>query len=186
MGAAAVLVGCEQEVEAPVEVVRAIKSYTVTEVASGQTRKYSGVVHATDSSTLSFQVAGNVKEMRVNQGDRVKKDQVLAVLDDHGLRQAELDQHRELLEEAKINLNRLENLGRTQTISRSKLDEARYRWLNCVVLTTGTGTVTSSRRQVELAHQYEATAILTTGDYLLHLAETAREMGLDPEKDLKL
>jgi phenylacetate-coenzyme A ligase PaaK-like adenylate-forming protein len=52
--------------------------------------------------------------------------------------------------------------------------------------TTGTGAVTSSRRQVELAHQYQATAILTTGDYLLHLAEVARDMGLDPKKALNL
>ncbi len=65
-------------------------------------------------------------------------------------------------------------------------DEALHKWLNCVVLTTGTGNVTSSRRQVELAHQYQATAILTTGDYLLHLAEVAREMGLDPKKDFNL
>ncbi len=65
-------------------------------------------------------------------------------------------------------------------------DEALYRWLNCVVLTTGTGAVTSSRRQIELARDYGATAILTTGDYLLHLAETAREMGLDPQRDLQI
>ena len=66
------------------------------------------------------------------------------------------------------------------------MDEALYRWLNCVVLTTGTGVVTSSRRQIELARDYGATAILTTGDYLLHLAETAREMGIDLKKDLKI
>lgn len=66
------------------------------------------------------------------------------------------------------------------------MDEALYRWLNCVVLTTGTGTVTSSKRQIELALQYGATAILTTGDYLLRLAEVAREMGIDPKNDLKL
>ena len=42
-------------------------------------------------------------------------------------------------------------------------DEALHKWLGCVVLTTGTGNVTSSRRQIELAHQYQATAILTTG-----------------------
>ena len=65
-------------------------------------------------------------------------------------------------------------------------DEALYRWLNCVVLTTGTGTVTSSRRQIELAREYGATAILTTGDYLLHLAEVAREMGIDPQRELKI
>ena len=66
------------------------------------------------------------------------------------------------------------------------MDEALYRWLNCVVLTTGTGNVTPTRKQIELAVEYGATAILTTGDYLLHLADTAREMGLDPRRDLKL
>jgi phenylacetate-CoA ligase len=66
------------------------------------------------------------------------------------------------------------------------MDEALYKWLNCVVLTTGTGNVTPSRRQVELAVQYGATAILTTGDYLLHLADTAREMGIEPGVDLRL
>ncbi len=66
------------------------------------------------------------------------------------------------------------------------MDEALYRWLNCVVLTTGTGTVTSSQRQIELALQYGARAILTTGDYLLRLAEKAREMGIDPKRDLQI
>lgn len=65
-------------------------------------------------------------------------------------------------------------------------DEALHRWLSCVVITTGTGNVTSSRRQVELARDYRASAILTTGDYLLHLADVAREMGLDPKRDLSL
>ncbi len=65
-------------------------------------------------------------------------------------------------------------------------DEVLYRWLNCVVLTTGTGNVTSSRRQIELARQYAATAILTTGDYMLHLAEVAQEMGLDPKADFNI
>jgi phenylacetate-CoA ligase len=65
-------------------------------------------------------------------------------------------------------------------------DEALHRWLNCVVLTTGTGNVTSSERQVELAIEYGASAILTTGDYLLRLAEVAREMGYAPSTDFKL
>lgn len=65
------------------------------------------------------------------------------------------------------------------------MDEALYKWLNCVVITTGTGNVTSSRKQVELLLEYGATAVLTTGDYLLHLADVATEMGVDP-KDLGL
>jgi phenylacetate-CoA ligase len=66
------------------------------------------------------------------------------------------------------------------------MDEALYRWLNCVVLSTGTGNVTPTRKQVELAVEYGATAILTTGDYLLHLADVAEEMGLDVKEDLAL
>jgi phenylacetate-CoA ligase len=65
-------------------------------------------------------------------------------------------------------------------------DEGLHRWLNCVVLTTGSGNVTSSERQVELAIEYGATAILTTGDYLLRLAGVAKEMGYDPSTDLKI
>ncbi len=65
-------------------------------------------------------------------------------------------------------------------------DEALYRWLNCVVITTGTGNVTSTRKQVELAHEYQAAAILTTGDYMLKMAETAVEMGLDPKADFNI
>jgi phenylacetate-CoA ligase len=65
-------------------------------------------------------------------------------------------------------------------------DEALYRWLDCVVVTTGTGNVTSSEKQVELAIEYEAAAILTTGDYLLRLADVARGMGYDPAVDFKL
>ena len=65
-------------------------------------------------------------------------------------------------------------------------DEALYRWLNCVVITASAGTVTSSERQVQLAMEYGAKAILTTGDYLLRLAAVARDMGYDPAKDLQL
>lgn len=65
-------------------------------------------------------------------------------------------------------------------------DEALYRWLNCVVLTTSTGNVTSSQRQVELAVSYPVNAILATGDYLLRLADVAREMGYDPRTDFSL
>jgi phenylacetate-CoA ligase len=65
-------------------------------------------------------------------------------------------------------------------------DEALWYWLNCTVLTTSTGTVTSTEKQVQLAIDYGATAILTTGDYLLRIADAARSLGYDPAKDLKI
>lgn len=65
-------------------------------------------------------------------------------------------------------------------------DEGAYKWLNAVVLTASTGNVTPSRRQVELIVNYGVSAVLTTGDYLLRLADVAEEMGYDPAKDFKL
>jgi phenylacetate-CoA ligase len=65
-------------------------------------------------------------------------------------------------------------------------DEALYRWLNCVVVTTSAGNVTASERQVQLAVDYQATAILTTGDFLLRIADVAREMGYDPIADFNI
>jgi phenylacetate-CoA ligase len=65
-------------------------------------------------------------------------------------------------------------------------DEALYRWLNCVVVTASAGNVTSSERQVQLAVDYQVTAILTTGDYLLRLADVARDMGFDPKTDFNI
>jgi phenylacetate-CoA ligase len=65
-------------------------------------------------------------------------------------------------------------------------DEPLHRWLNCVVIHTSTGNVTSTRKQVQLARDYRAAAILTTGDYLLRIAEEARAMGLDPARDLAI
>jgi phenylacetate-CoA ligase len=65
-------------------------------------------------------------------------------------------------------------------------DEAVYDWHNCLVITTSTGNVTSSEKQVELAMQYGVSAIMTTGDFLLRLVDVAKQMGYDPIKDLKL
>lgn len=65
-------------------------------------------------------------------------------------------------------------------------DEALHHWLNCTVITASTGNVTSTERQVELAVQYGVSAICTTGDYLLRIAEAARSLGYNPRTDLKL
>ena len=48
------------------------------------------------------------------------------------------------------------------------------------------GKVTSTEKQIDLAVQYGANAILTTGDYLLRMVEVARERGYEIGTDLKL
>jgi multidrug efflux pump subunit AcrA (membrane-fusion protein) len=72
---------CREAPPPPPERIRAIKAITVSEQAAGKLRQFSGVVEAADSSSISFEVAGNVREVRVDVGDRINKGQVLAVLD---------------------------------------------------------------------------------------------------------
>ena len=72
---------CREAPPPPVERIRAIKTITVSEQASGKIRQFSGVVEAADSSSISFEVAGNVQKVKVDVGDRINKGQVLAALD---------------------------------------------------------------------------------------------------------
>jgi RND family efflux transporter MFP subunit len=74
------LTACEEKTEI-VEVVRSIKTITVSKQAAEKIFKFSGLVAAVDSSGLSFQVGGQVEFVKVDIGDRVQKGQVLAVLD---------------------------------------------------------------------------------------------------------
>jgi RND family efflux transporter MFP subunit len=74
------LTACKEKAEI-VEVVRSIKTMTVSEQPAEKIRKFAGLVAAVDSSGLSFEVGGQVVSVEVDIGDRVKKDEVLAVLD---------------------------------------------------------------------------------------------------------
>ena len=77
-----VLTACSEEPPPLVETVRAIRTITVTEPASGKMRRFSGVVEAADTSSISFEVPGNVQEVKAEVGARILKGQVLAVLDE--------------------------------------------------------------------------------------------------------
>jgi phenylacetate-CoA ligase len=55
--------------------------------------------------------------------------------------------------------------------------------LGAAVIPTGTGAMTASRRQIELARHWKPTVLCATPSYALRLAETAQELGLDPASD---
>ena len=80
LGIAVVLTACKEKTEI-IEVVRSIKTITVSKQASEKIYRFSGIVAAVDSSGLSFQVGGQVISVEVDIGDRVTKDQELAALD---------------------------------------------------------------------------------------------------------
>ena len=55
--------------------------------------------------------------------------------------------------------------------------------LGAGVIPTGTGAMTHSRRQVEIAHRWRPTVLCATPSYALKLADTAAAMKLDPAKN---
>ncbi len=124
------LAACEQEVPEIVEQVRAIKVITVTDPASGQTRKFSGIVQATDSSALSFQVGGNVQQVEVALGDHVEQGQLLAVLDKKPYElnleaaRSELQKAKAQHEEKRQEYRRQKTLFDKEWVSQAALDQA--------------------------------------------------------------
>jgi len=64
--------------------------------------------------------------------------------------------------------------------------EALWHWLGCIPVSTSAGVVTRTRRALEIARKWEVAAIVGFAEYLLHMAQEAKEMGLEVGRDLKL
>lgn len=62
--------------------------------------------------------------------------------------------------------------------------EAALHYTNCLFLSAGTGKETRSITQVELMRDLRVTVLVGFVEYIRQLAETAREMGLEPGRDL--
>ncbi len=130
LGCSLLLSACEEEPPEVVEVIRAIKTMTVAERASGQVRRFAGIVEATDTSSLSFEVSGNVRDVTVDIGDRVTAGQVLATLDpvpyelDVQAAESDLGRARAEFGEKELELQRQETLYNNGWVSKAAYDQA--------------------------------------------------------------
>ena len=64
--------------------------------------------------------------------------------------------------------------------------EAALHYTNCLFLSAGTGKETRSVTQIELMRDLRVTVLVGFVDYIRQLAETARQMGLEPGRDLPI
>lgn len=96
--------------------------------ADGIGAAYAGEVRAREESALAFRVGGNLVERRVDVGDRVRRGDLLAVLDAGDLRaqagaaQAQVAAAEAQLRRARADQARFAALGREQLVSRSAVD----------------------------------------------------------------
>lgn len=125
-------IACREEPPPPVERIRAIKTITVTERASGRARRFSGVIEAVDKSSISFEVSGNVQKVNVDVGQKVEKGQVLAVLDERTYKlnvegaDAALGRAKVQLADKRKDLDRFKRIAKADpgAISQASVDQA--------------------------------------------------------------
>ncbi len=130
------LMACHDEPPPPTETVRAISTITVVEPASGKSRRFSGVVESAESSSISFEVPGNIQKINVNVGDRISQGQILAVLDKKTFElnveaaRASVGQAEVNLRDAQVDLERLQRIAAQDPGATSKraLDQAETRY----------------------------------------------------------
>lgn len=79
----ALLTGCQKRLKQETKESEAIRvtTYTVAKQDKDKALHYSGTVEAFRTIPLTFQVSGIVQQVLVQEGDRVKKGQLLAVVD---------------------------------------------------------------------------------------------------------
>ncbi|MEJ8475268.1 efflux RND transporter periplasmic adaptor subunit [Roseibium algae] len=127
----AALVGaCQEDIPDPVAVAEAAlsakprpaKIFTVSDQVGLLSRRFTGRVEAVQTVDLSFQVAGKLIEMPVRESQEISKGELVAKLDptdyERAVREAKLQ-----LQQAKLDLGRLETLRARSVISEKSYDD---------------------------------------------------------------
>jgi RND family efflux transporter MFP subunit len=123
---------------------RAVEVQAVTAVApaaqadAGAVLQATGYVVARREATVSAQITGTLTEVLVEEGEHVRKNQILARLDDSGYRaaldaakaqyaaaQAQVGQARAQLEQAQHDAKRLESVAARGLVSKQQAEQAR-------------------------------------------------------------
>jgi len=114
------MAGCEEPVT-EVDVVRPVLAMKVGNVSSLGTRSFPGRAEAVQSANLAFEVSGSLIERPVKVGDKLKKGELLARLDERDYR-SKLKAEKAELTKTKANIERGKQLIKKDAISQSDYD----------------------------------------------------------------
>jgi len=148
------VVACESpSPEITKEEPRSVRYQQVIAADGVQTRLFSGVSKAGLESKLSFKVAGTVKRIAVKVGDKVKRGQLIAELDDKDYElkakeaQAKLVSARAQERNAGADYKRVRGLYESRNASRNDLDSAR------AAFESSKASVSSAENQLEISQR---------------------------------
>ena len=124
--------GCSDQAEnAGSKVIKPVKYATIAQDGGIQIRTFSGTTRSAEETNLSFRTNGLIVRINVKVGDRVRKGQLLAQLDQRDLSlsydqaNASVQSAKIALETAKSNLERTKELYQANSASLSDYENAR-------------------------------------------------------------
>src|ERR1700687_527769 len=85
------LQGCSEKEEAKDQPVRGLRAYKVSERAENRVRRFPSILQRADLSVLSFEIAGQLKAINLQAGQKVQLGDLLAETDPRSL-QAQVEQ----------------------------------------------------------------------------------------------
>ena len=83
-----ILTGCAEKVKKTEKKDVKVETLTVGNTSLGGAKDYVGTIEEKTGSTLSFEIAGNITSIRVDEGDRVGKGQLLATINPTTVKEA--------------------------------------------------------------------------------------------------
>jgi RND family efflux transporter MFP subunit len=159
------LVGCSTEretVNAAPEIVRNVSVISVHVANIPDVEEAVGTLHAAQTTQLASQMMGNIVEIRVREGDRIQRGQVLAILDEAQPRAAldrataaDLASQQEVTASdsdfalAEATFKRYQTLYEKKSVSPQEFDEVQARYQ-----------AAQARREMARAGQAQAKAVL--------------------------
>ncbi|OGT23316.1 MAG: efflux transporter periplasmic adaptor subunit [Gallionellales bacterium RIFOXYB12_FULL_54_9] len=139
-----------------------------------QTYSVEGLVEATRQSTVSAQIAGRVKEVSFDVGDRVSKGQVILRIDEREAvqalagSQAQVMQAQANAQNAKATLERSQQLFAQKFISQAALDKAQVDYQVAVAQAAASA---AGAGQATLAHGYTSVVAPFSGVVAVRMVE---------------
>ena len=106
----------EIETKEKKSVVRPVKTITVKAESSSIQKTYAASVLATQQVDLSFRVSGKIQELPIKNGDRVKKDDVIAKLDERDFK-ARITQTKSQINQANAQLKAMKAGARPEDVA---------------------------------------------------------------------
>jgi RND family efflux transporter MFP subunit len=119
-----VLFGCSSQKKQSTDEVIPVKVIELKKEPVQKPVNVSGVFTTDDETYLSFKTGGIIKSIYVNEGDKVRKDQILAVLELNEI-QAQVSQAKAAHEKALRDFNRVQNLYKDSVATLAQMQDAK-------------------------------------------------------------